>query len=126
VKSSVSPYFLKKNSGWIILIYVIFLGCSSEVKNPSLTMDSADIVHAMVQIATINGVLEVSDASLQDSLFQHYKTEMEHLTQKEYEEVMYNLRVLETMPDTLILLQTQALDTLRKLQNKLVYKRDVD
>lgn len=119
-------YALKKTTGWMTLALLLLFGCRSEVKNPSLTMDSADIVHAMVQIATINGVLEVSDASLRDSLFRHYKTEIEHLTRHKYEDIVYNLNVLETMPDSLILFQSQALDTLRKLQNKIVYNRDVD
>lgn len=89
-------------------------------------MNSGEVVHALAQVATMNAMLEVSDVSVYDSLSQHYKNEISRVTQRDYEEIIYNISLLETMPDTLIVLQTRALDTLRKLQNKLVYKRDVD
>lgn len=101
----------------------LFAGCNTAEDKQELTMTSSEIVNAMVQIAIVKGVLEVSAAPLHDSLFQHYKTEVELLTKKDYSEVIKNLTLLEKYPDSLVVYQTRALDTLRNLQNVFVYQR---
>ena len=110
-------------SKYLLLIF-LFTGVSfSQCKNngnEDITMSREEIVHALVQMATVKGVLEVSDPNVHDSLFQVYKTEVEKLTQKDYEVIVRNLRILEGRPDSLSVFQTQALDTLRKLQNTLL------
>jgi len=104
------------------LVAIMIAGCDINPNKGELTMDSSEIVHALVQIATVKGILEVSDVSAHDSLFSHYKNEIERLTNKDYDEIIRNLNLLEKMPDSLSAMQTRALDTLRQLQNKLIYE----
>ncbi len=109
-------------SKYFLLTLLLVVGCDVKPNDGELTMDSAEIVHALVQIATVKGVLEVSDVSVHDSLFVVYKNEIERLTAKDYDEIIKNLTILESMPDSLSVFQTRALDTLRQLQNKLIYE----
>jgi len=107
-------------------IYLLILGlwcCSCANKNrelPELEMTSEEIVHTMVQMYSINAAVNISDFSFRDSLSGIYLQQISKLTGHSIETIKLDFAKLQQMPDSLLVFQDRALDTIRVIQERLL------
>lgn len=109
-------------------IYLLILGlwcCSCANKNrelPKLEMTSEEIVHTMVQMYSINAAVNISDFSFRDSLSGIYLQQISKLTGHSIETIKTDFAKLQQMPDSLLVFQDRALDTIRVIQERFLTK----
>lgn len=95
----------------------LFVSCGYK-KNNELVLTNDELVHAMVQLYSINAALELNDASLRDTMSGVYFKKVSELTGHPTEIIKNDFDKLIQMPDTLLMIQGRALDTLRALMEK--------
>jgi hypothetical protein len=108
-----------QNKKFIMLIVIIFISCQSDSKNANtLTLTNDELVQAMVEMYAVNAALNTNDASFRDSTSQIYYNKVADITGKPYSVIKSDFEKLLLMPDTLLLIQSRALDTLRSLMER--------
>lgn len=108
------------NKGFIALILITFLSiafsCSPKKVDSKLIMTDDEIVHAMVQMYTANAAWNLNDISYQDSTKEKYYEDVAKIVGRPISDIKTDFETLLQLPDSLLVLQSRALDTLRKMQ----------
>jgi hypothetical protein len=94
----------------------IILSCSPKKVDGKLSMTDDEIVHAMVQMYTANAAWNLNDISYQDSTKDKYYEDVAKIVGRPISDIKTDFETLLQMPDSLLVLQGRALDTLRKMQ----------
>ncbi|MBK8886359.1 MAG: hypothetical protein IPN46_07305 [Saprospiraceae bacterium] len=87
---------------------------------PKLEMTSDEIVHAIVQMYSVNAAVNISDFSFRDSISGVYLQQISKLTGHSIETIKSDFAKLQQMPDSLLVLQNRSLDTIRVIQERLL------
>lgn len=96
------------------------MGCFDLSKNdPKLELTNEEIVHAMVEMYSINAAIQINDETFKDSTNQVYIAQLEKITGKKIATIRSDFEKLSQMPDSLLVLQNIAMDTLRMLQDRI-------
>ena len=108
------------NKGFIALILFTFLSIafffSPKKVDSKLIMTDDEIVHAMVQMYTANAAWNLNDISYQDSTQEKYYQDVAKIVGRPIADIKTDVETLLQLPDSLLVLQSRALDTLRKMQ----------
>ncbi|KXK38854.1 MAG: hypothetical protein J5I52_07395 [Saprospiraceae bacterium] len=101
----------------IILTFIVgLLSCDYKSKpDNDLDMTNDEIVHALVELYTVNAANGINDPAVRDSMRMVYLKQVELVTGKPIDVIMSDLHKLNKMPDTLLKLQRRALDTIIQL-----------
>jgi len=116
----------------IIKLSLLFICClifackTGEKKYPALTMSQDEIVQAMVEMYTINAAININDVSLRDSTSAVYYDQLSAITGKSVNTIREDFEKLLLMPDSMLVLQNRALDTLRAMQDKISTKSTIN
>ena len=107
-----------KSLFYILIVLVVFsyLDCVNKESKLSLTNDQ--LVHAMVEMYTINSAFNINDPSFRDSTSIIYYKKVYENTGLSPQLIREDFEKLMKMPDSLLMIQGRALDTLRYLMDK--------
>ncbi|MBK9733509.1 MAG: hypothetical protein IPO92_00510 [Saprospiraceae bacterium] len=94
------------------------VSCGKKNKSSLLNMTNDELVKAMVDMYCVNAALNISDTQSRDSIKQIYYAQLNQITGKSIEDIRTDFDKLLLMPDTLVMLQNRALDTLRLMQDR--------
>ncbi|MEY3422462.1 MAG: hypothetical protein RIR48_2779 [Bacteroidota bacterium] len=100
-----------------IVIFLMLSSCRSKNRN-DLVLTNDQLVHAMVEMYTINAALEINDATFRDSMSIVYFNKISEITGHSPEVIRKDFDKLVQMPDSLLMIQGRAMDTLRHLVEK--------
>lgn len=107
----------------VVLIFLGMMSCGKKEKMyPKLEMTPDEIVHAMVQMYAANAAIHINDVKYRDSTSNKYFAQVAQLTGKSIEVIRSDFDKLQSMPDSLLVLQNRALDTLRTIQENQLFK----
>lgn len=107
----------------VALSVFLIVSCGErQVKYPELEMTSDEIVQAFVEIYSIRAASSFNDESIRDSMEVIYRQQVETITGKSYEIFRSDFEKLKKMPDSLMMLESRALDTLRLIYENNYYK----
>lgn len=107
----------------IIIIFTLSYSCGKAKKNyPKLEMNADEIVHVLAQIYIANAAININDVSLRDSTSQVYFEQISKLVGKPIDIIKSDFEKLQLMPDSLLVLENRALDTLRAIQERQLTK----
>ncbi len=99
------------------------MSCSnSNGKYSKLEMTNEEIVNVFVQIYSVNAANQLNDPAVRDSMANVYMEQVSRITGKSVMTIKSDLDKLKQMPDSLYVLQSAALDTLRAIYEKNYYK----
>jgi hypothetical protein len=101
----------------VIWLLLIIIGCGKG-HSPKLILTNDELVKAMVELYTINAALEIDDLTLRDSLSAVYLRKVADITGHSPEIIRNDFDKLILMPDSLLMIQGRALDTLRILTDR--------
>jgi hypothetical protein len=108
---------------YLILFFFILSGCANKKTNDSsLEMTKEELVSALIQLYTVNAAININDVDLRDSTSQVYFKQMESIVGKPMDVIRSDIEKLRTMPDSLLVIQGIALDTLRAIQERQLLK----
>ncbi|MCE2789151.1 MAG: hypothetical protein LW630_04480 [Saprospiraceae bacterium] len=96
----------------------LFMACSSEKPPLKLRLTHDQIVHAIVDMYSMNAALNLNDIVYRDSISNEYYSQFEKINGVPSEVIRSDLELLLQYPDTLVKLENRALDTLRVLLEK--------
>jgi len=106
---------------WVMLVGLCFFSCAKKNNDvPKLEMTSDEIVHAIVQMYSVNAAVNISDFSFRDSISGVYLQQISKLTGHSIETIKLDFAKLQQMPDSLLVFQDRALDTIRVIQERLL------
>lgn len=106
---------------WVMLVGLCFFSCAKKNNDvPKLEMTSDEIVHAIVQMYSVNGAVNINDFSFRDSISGVYLQQISKLTGHSIETIKSDFAKLQQMPDSLLVLQNRSLDTIRVIQERLL------
>lgn len=109
-----------------LLGMIIVWGMTSCIKKqseqPKLQMTSDEIVQALVQMYAVNAAININDIEFRDSTGNVYFEQIAVLSGRSVDVIKADFEKLQTMQDTLLVLQNRALDTLRAIQEKQLFK----
>lgn len=107
---------------YFLLIFLI-VGCSqNSTHHPKLQMTRKELVSALVQLYTVNAAININDVNLRDSTSKVYFKQIETIVGKPMHVIQSDLEKLKEMPDSLLVFQGIALDTLRAIQERQILK----
>ncbi len=89
-------------------------------------MSADEIVHAMVEMYTINAAVNINDVVFRDSTSAVYYEQLSKISGKSVTVIREDFEKLLLMPDSLLVLQNRALDTLRAIQDKTINKTTIN
>lgn len=99
--------------------FLLILGCGKPTKSyPKLEMSTDEIVDALVQIYTINAANELNNTGIRDSMSLVYIEQVSEVTGKPLSVIRSDIEKLKLMPDSLFILQSIALDTMRSIYER--------
>jgi hypothetical protein len=87
-------------------------------KTPGLEMNSDDLVQVMIQLYMVSAALNINDIKYRDSTALIYYGQVAKITGRSMETIKSDFEKLQLMPDSLILYQGRALDSLRLMQER--------
>jgi len=105
----------------IVFACILFCltGCvNTQKKFPEMEMSADEIVQAMINAYTVNAAIQLNDISVRDSVSDVYFSQMAKYTGRTPAFLRAEFEKLLLMPDSMILLQNRALDSLRLMQEK--------
>lgn len=106
---------------WVMLVGLCFFSCAKKNNDvPKLEMKSDEIVHAIVQMYSVNAAVNINDFSFRDSISGVYLQQISKLTGHSIETIKSDFAKLQQMPDSLLVLQNRSLDTIRVIQERLL------
>ena len=118
---------IKKKIAGILLVFSLFSSCTSDKKKyPVLSMSADEIVHAMVEMYTINAAVNINDVVFRDSTSAMYYEQLSKISGISVSVIREDFEKLLQMPDSLLVLQNRALDTLRAIQDKTINKTTIN
>ena len=89
---------------------------SKAIEKPVTTLSRDELVRAIVEMYTVNAALNINDISYRDSTYEVYLQQVSKILDKPADVIREDFRILVNHPDTLMALQSAALDTLREMQ----------
>lgn len=109
-------------------IGILFLfSCSKKQKDlPELSMTPDEIVNILVDLYTINAAVNLNDVVYRDSTSEKYYNQLAEISGKPVQSIKSDFEKLLLMPDSLMVLQNRALDTLRTLQDKAMNRATIN
>lgn len=107
---------------YFVIIFFIFGCAQNSARIPELQMTSEELVSALVQLYSANAAININDINLRDSTSKVYYKQIETIVGKPMDVIQSDLEKLKEMPDSLLVLQSMALDTLRAIQEKQLLK----
>lgn len=110
---------------WVFSVVILFfvLGCGKPKKKyPKLEMSTEQIVNVLVQIYSVNAANELNDPSVRDSMANVYMDQISKMTGISVDVIRSDMDKLKTMPDSLFILQSAAMDSLRAVYENHYYK----
>jgi len=102
---------------FIIGIISFLPSCIEKNKVTQLSLSNDELVHAMVEMYTLQASLNLNDIDYRDSMANIYYSKVAENTGRSAEFIRNEFEKLVLMPDTLVMIQSRALDTLRYLQD---------
>ena len=109
-----------------LLGMIIVWGMTSCIKKqseqPKLQMTSDEIVQALVQMYAVNAAININDVEFRDSTSNVYFEQIAVLSGRSVDVIKADFEKLQSMQDSLLVLQNRALDTLRAIQEKQLFK----
>jgi hypothetical protein len=104
----------------IITVFLFTLaGCMGSQKNyPEMKMSADEIVQAMINAYSVNAAIQLNDATVADSVSGIYFSQLSAFTGRSPEFLRAEFEKLLLMPDSMLVLQNRALDSLRLMQEK--------
>jgi hypothetical protein len=96
----------------------VFMSCKPKEQTHKLYLSPDQIVQSLVDVYTANAATNMNDISFQDSTRIVYYSQIAQMSGLKVEDIQADFELLLTMPDTLIVYQNRAIDTLRMLQDK--------
>lgn len=105
----------------IVFACILFCltGCVNKQKKfPEMEMSADEIVQAMINAYTVNAAIQLNDISVRDSVSDVYFNQMSKYTGRTPAFLRSEFEKLLLMPDSMIILQNRALDSLRLMQEK--------
>jgi hypothetical protein len=105
----------------ITLTFVLFclMSCvNTQKKFPEMEMSADEIVQAMINAYAVNAAIQLNDISVRDSVSDVYFSQMSQYTGRTPAFLRAEFEKLLLMPDSMIVLQNRALDSLRLMQEK--------
>jgi tRNA A22 N-methylase len=107
------------------ILLVGLMSCRFSSSKPDLTMSNDELVDAMIDIYTARASADLSPLEMRDSMMTGYFATIAKNQGKPIEEIIKNFEELMKAPDTLVLIQNRAMDSLRQWQTeKLIGKID--
>ncbi|MBK8346489.1 MAG: hypothetical protein IPL08_02305 [Saprospiraceae bacterium] len=98
---------------------IIWCACSKKKQNyPVLQLTPDELVKVMVNMYSINSAIQMNDLSFRDSTGRVYFEQLATMTGKPLDVIKSDFDKLLKMPDSLLVIQNRALDTLRSMQDK--------
>jgi len=111
----------------ILLFVLLICSCKTGGKQyPKLSMSADEIVHSMVEIYTINAAMNINDLSFRDSATGVYYNQLSKISGKSIAAIREDFEKLLLMPDSMLVLQNRALDTLRAMQYRTISKTTIN
>lgn len=108
---------MDKNRLLYFVILLLLVACKSKTEDkPVTTLSRDELVRAIVEMYTVNAALDINDVSYRDSTYQVYYSQVSRILGKPADIIREDFRILTNYPDTLMALQSAALDTLREMQ----------
>lgn len=103
----------------VSFVFLLILGCGKSTKSyPKLEMSTDEIVDALVQIYTINAANELNYTGIRDSMSLVYIEQVSDVTGLPISVIRSDIDKLKMMPDSLFILQSIALDTMRSIYER--------
>jgi hypothetical protein len=103
---------------FILIAIIIFLvSCKSKPPQYDIKMSHAEIVKILVEMYSMNAAVAINDVTYRDSTHRIYFDQFGKFSGKNQDEAKRVFDQLLQHPDTLIMLQNIALDTLRKISD---------
>ncbi|MEZ4910216.1 MAG: hypothetical protein R2774_05090 [Saprospiraceae bacterium] len=104
---------------------LVFAASCQVKKHETVHFDRDKIVHFLVDFYTIQSASALSDKSKQDSLYREYAEKYAIQHNISLNEIQKELKNLEFYPDSLIVFQNMALDTLRMIQEEIIRNNEL-
>jgi hypothetical protein len=101
-----------------LIAFLFLLSCVSAPAPLRLQLTEDQLVHALVEMYTVNAALQLNDVTYRDSLSNVYYKQVEKNLGIPVEQLRTDLEQLLQHPDSLVRLENRALDTLRVLLEK--------
>ena len=106
----------------IRIIYIMCLlsllpSCIDNNKVDQLSLSNDELVHALVEIYTLQAAQNLNDLVYRDSMANIYYAIVAQNIGRPVELIRKDFEKLVNMPDSMVVLQSRALDTLRHLQD---------
>lgn len=103
----------------LVMLFVSNFSCNNKsTVVPELTLTNDQIVQVLVDIYCAKAAVELNDLNVRDSVHRLYFKQVSESIGQPMEVIETDFEKLRLMPDTLILLQNRALDTLRTMLDK--------
>ncbi len=113
--------------GVILSFFVLICSCKNgEKQYPQLSMSADEIVHCMVEMYTVNAAININDFSFRDSTTLVYYEQLSKISGKSVATIKQDFEKLLLMPDSMMVLQNRALDTLRAIQDRTINKTTIN
>ncbi len=113
--------------GVILLFFVFICSCKNGGKQyPQLSMSADEIVQCMVNMYTVNAAININDLSFRDSTTVKYYEQLSKISGKSVTTIKQDFEKLLLMPDSMLVLQNRALDTLRAIQDRTINRTTIN
>ena len=89
-------------------------------------MSADEIVECMVNMYTVNAAININDLSFRDSTTVKYYEQLSKISGKSVTTIKQDFEKLLLMPDSMLVLQNRALDTLRAIQDRTINKTTIN
>lgn len=114
---------MKQSFLLIFALTILHISCGKQNKSyPKLAMTTDQLVNVIVQIYAANAANEINDPLIRDSMANIYMAQVSETTSIPLDVIRSDFEKLKQMPDSLFILQSAALDTLRSIYEKNYYK----
>ncbi len=114
---------MMKRRLFFLLVLLIAISCGKPKKKyPKLEMSREQVINVLVQIYSVNAANELNDSAVRDSMANVYMDQVSEITGIPVSVIRSDLDKLKKMPDSLFVLQSAAMDTLRAVYEKHYYK----
>ena len=107
----------------LLLMLTITASCGKPKKKyPKLEMTREQVINVLVQVYSVNAANELNDSAVRDSMANIYMDQVSEITGIPVSVIRSDLDKLRKMPDSLFVLQSAAMDSLRAVYEKHYYK----
>ncbi len=101
----------------LFFVTMTIVSCQISTSKPKLTMTNDQLVEAMIELYTAKAAANLSNVEYRDSLMDLYYVQIAKKMGKPVQEIESNFNELLKVPDSLVMIQNRAMDTIREWQN---------